>query len=401
MRVTNSVPDMQYDIQQSKQNLATATEQVATGLRVNRPSDDPTASANMVASLASMANVDQYTTNVSAVLPQMQTADAAISSVVTSLNSAIKLGTSGASGTNTAADRQETAEQLETILSSVVSQANTSYSGMYVFGGSETSTPPFQPASTTYTSSTGSAGSPLTAGTPLAAGSITTIGDASTGQTMTFKAPANATIATLQTAITNAVSAGTLSAGTTATFNANGELSIATNSATAGIVVTSNAAALGSMTATAGTAVANAYAYVGNTTVNTVQVGDSLSVQTNMPGSQMFTSGTNVIGALSSLITALQTGTSAQISAATNAVTAASSSVGQQRVSLDDTVSQLNSQDSYLSQEKVTLSTQQVSLVGADLATAATNLSQAELDNSAVLAAAAKVLPQTLLQYLQ
>jgi hypothetical protein len=34
------------------------------------------------------------------------------------------------------------------------------------------------------------------------------------------------------------------------------------------------------------------------------------------------------------------------------------------------------------------------------LATAATNLSQAELANSAVLAAASKVLPQTLLNYL-
>jgi flagellar hook-associated protein 3 FlgL len=154
------------------------------------------------------------------------------------------------------------------------------------------------------------------------------------------------------------------------------------------------------MTATPGTEVANAYAYVGNSTVNSVQVGDSMSVATNLPGDQLFTSGTNVIGSLSGLITALQSGTSAQIATATAAVSTALNSVGQERVPLDNSISQLNSQESYLSQETLTLSTQQTTLVGASLATSATNLAQAEIANNAVLAAAAKVLPQTLLNYL-
>jgi flagellar hook-associated protein 3 FlgL len=126
-----------------------------------------------------------------------------------------------------------------------------------------------------------------------------------------------------------------------------------------------------------------------------------MHVQTNLPGDQLFTSGTNVIGALGNLITALQSGTSAQIGAATATVSSALNGVSQQRIPLDTTISQLNSQESYLGQETVTLSTQQTSLVGISLAVAATNLSQAELTNSAVLAAAAKVLPQTLLDYLK
>jgi len=218
---------------------------------------------------------------------------------------------------------------------------------------------------------------------------------------MTYKAAAGDTIATLQAAVSSAVSAGTLSAGTTAAINADGQLSISTNSSTAGIVVSSNDAALGSMTAASGSAVANAYAYVGNSSVNTVQVGDSLSVATNIAGNQLFTSGANVIGSLSKLISALQSGTTDQIGSATNAVSAALAYVGQQRVPLDSTITQLNSQESYLSQEKVTLTAQQTALVGVNLTTAATNLSQSELDNSAVLAAAAKVLPQTLLDYLK
>jgi len=82
-------------------------------------------------------------------------------------------------------------------------------------------------------------------------------------------------------------------------------------------------------------------------------------------------------------------------------VSAALTAVGQQRIPLDNTISQLNSQESYLSKETVTLSTAQTALVGVNLADAATNLSNAELDNSAVLAAAAKALPENLLKYLQ
>lgn len=401
MRVTNMVPDMQYAMQQSQQNLATAELQVATGLRVNQPSDDPTASASMAISLAYSANVDQYTKNVTSVTSQMQTAASAISSITTSLNSAVTLGTEGASGTNSATNMQAIATSVSGILSSVISEANTPYLGSYVFGGTASTNPPFVAASTTYTSAKGSTATPLATTTSLNAGSVTTISDATTGETMTFKAKAGDTIATLQAAVATAVSNGTLSAGTTATINDNGQLSIDTNSSTNGIVVSSNDAALGSMAAASGTAVADAYAYVGNSGVNSVQVGDFMNVATNIPGDQLLSSGANVIGSLNALIKALQSGVTADIGAATTAVSKALSYVSQQRVPLDGSISQMSSQDSFLSQEKLTLSTQQTALVGISLSDAATNLSQAELDNSAVLAAAAKALPETLLDYLR
>jgi flagellar hook-associated protein 3 FlgL len=400
MRVTNMVPDMQYAMQQNQQALSIALQQVSTGLRVNQPSDDPAAAANMVISLASSANVDQYTSNVSAVTSQMDTADSALSAITTSLNTAITLGTSGASGTVSVANKQAIAAQLQGILTSVVSQANSAYQGVYVFAGSANNIPPFVAASSTYTSAKGSAANPLSATTPLTAGSVTTVSDASTGQTLTFTAAAGDTIANLETAISTAATAGTLSVATNASITATGQLSIGSNSGTDGIVVSSNDGVLGSMTANAGTSVPNSYAYLGNSTVNSVKVGDSTSVQTNVPGNTLFIAGANVLGSLSSLITALQAGTSAQISAATSAVSSALNYVSQQRVPLDNTISQLSSQDSYLSQETLTLTTRQTALVGTDLATAATSLSQAELDNTAVLAAASKVLPETLLNYL-
>ena len=401
MRVANMVPDMEYNLNQSQQALSVALQQVTTGLRVNQPSDDPGAAATMTISLASSNTVDQYTANISSVTSQMQTADSSFSAIVTSLNTAVTLGTSGAGGTVSTANKQAIASELEGVLSSVVAQGNASYQGVYLFAGSASSTLPLVPASTTYTSLAGTVALPLTATYPLTPGSVTTISDASTGKSFVFTVPAGGgTISQFSTAVASAAAAGTLSAGTTATINSTGQLSVNSNSSSDGIVVTTNDPALGAMNATPGTEVANSYAYVGNSTVNSVPVGDSLSVATNVPGAQLFTAGANVLGALNGLITALQTGTSAQIQAATTAVSTSLNSVTQQRVPLDNSISQLNSQESFLSQETLTLTTQQTALVGVNLATSATNLAQAETANSAVLAAAAKVLPQTLLSFL-
>jgi flagellar hook-associated protein 3 FlgL len=330
----------------------------------------------------------------------MQAADAAISSVITSLNTAVTLGGAGSSGTASAANNQAIAAQVQGVLSGVISQANGSFQGTFLFGGSANGAPPFVQASTTFDSSHGSVAAPLTTATALTAGSVTNISDASTAEQFSFTAAAGDTISTLATAVSAAVAAGTLSLGTTATINAKGQLAISTGSGTKGVVVSTNDAVLGSMSPKFGTQVANAYAYVGNDTVNNVQIGDSVTVSTNIPGDQLFSSGANVIGSLNGLITALQTGNTAQVAAAATAVSTALNYVADQRVPLDSTVNQLSSQESYLGQEKLTLSTQQTALVGVNLATAATNLSQAELDNTAVLAAASKVLPQTLLNYL-
>lgn len=400
MRVANDVPDILASIQQSQQVLQTDLQQVATGQSVNQPSDNPAAYANYVASLATSAQVDQYTQNISDVSSQLQTADSALSAVVTSLNSAISLGTEGANGTTSASDKQAIATQVQGLLSNVVSQANTSYQGVYLFGGSATSSAPVVAASSSYTTSLPpTVQPPLSASLPLTPGSITTVTDAATGKTFEFTVTPGETISDFSAAVASAAANGTLSAGTTATVT-NGQLVISTNSSSDGIVASTNDPVLGALSASPGTTVTGSYAYVGSSTVNNVEVGDNLSVPSTLAGNQIFTGGANVIGALTGLITSLQSGTTQQVETATNAVSTALQNLSLQRVPLDDTVSQLNSQESFLSQEKVTLGTQQTSLVGADLATAATNLAQAQVQNEAVLAAAARVVPQTLLNYL-
>jgi flagellin-like hook-associated protein FlgL len=286
-------------------------------------------------------------------------------------------------------------------LSSVVAQANTSLDGVYAFGGTLSNSPPFVQASSSFTSAAGSSAAPLTPSTALTAGATTKVSDAGTGKTFTFTAAAGDTISTLQSAISDAVAAGTLSSGVSASINSGGHLSIEA-SPQVGVFVSSTDGELGGMAADSGTAVENAYAYVGTNNTNNVSIGNNLSVSAGIAGSKIFSPGNgNVLGALQQLVTALQSNDPASVASATSKVSASLKAVNEARVPIGSSVNQMNAQETSLSQETVTLSSQQTSLVGIDLAEAATNLAQAQLVQGATLAAAAKAVPQTLLDYLK
>jgi len=216
--------------------------------------------------------------------------------VVTALNQAISVGTQGANGTNSAADLDALAQQVEGIQSQVLGYANATYQGNYVFSGTATNTPAFSLD-------------------PTAPDGVT---------------------------------------------------------------------------------------YNGNTDTNTVQIADGDSVQTNLPGSQLFQgSGGDVMGALQQLITALKSGNTAAVGTATTTLNGALNYLSQQRIFYGSALQQLTSNQSYLQTEQVNLQTAANTIDGVNLAQAANNLSQAETTQSATLAALAKVIPENLLQYLQ
>src|ERR1700712_1818387 len=96
MRVDpNLYTGVDASIQQSEQSLQTAMNELSSGKRVTAPCDDPLAFATDVQSVAASATVDTFTKNTSAVMSQAQTADSALSSVVTFMTQAVSLGTQG------------------------------------------------------------------------------------------------------------------------------------------------------------------------------------------------------------------------------------------------------------------------------------------------------------------
>ncbi len=142
--------------------------------------------------------------------------------------------------------------------------------------------------------------------------------------------------------------------------------------------------------------------YNGNTGTNNVQVADGRTMQVNLPGSQIFqNTNADLMAYLQQLITALQGGNSTAVGTATTQLRSAMDVVSQQRVFYGNAVNQLNSNESFLGQEKLSLASEENSLVAVDMAKAATDLAQAQTANSAALAALARVVPQSLLDYLK
>jgi flagellar hook-associated protein 3 FlgL len=140
--------------------------------------------------------------------------------------------------------------------------------------------------------------------------------------------------------------------------------------------------------------------YAGNSGVNQVSIGSGYKLAVNQPGSQLFSAnGNDVFLAVNTLIQALQTNTG--IGDAVTAVGAASSFISAQRVFYGNASNQAQSQTTYLNTAKLQIAQQENTLGGVDLATAATNLSQASIETQATLATISKLSQNNLFDYIK
>src|SRR6266852_2681976 len=289
------LPDLLASLQASQQNEQNGVQQVSTGRRVNRPSDDPAAVAALVNNNAQFSQDAQFQVNLSDLQARYQVADSVMNSGVQLMTTAISLGAEGANGTLTAANRQTIAAQVAGLQQQMLSLANTSYQGAYIFAGTKVTAAPFSQ-------------------NPAAPSGVS---------------------------------------------------------------------------------------YNGNSAVTSVQISEGQSIQTNLPGDQIFANASgNVFAALNDLVNSLNSGTG--IEAANTEVHNAFHQLTTQRVFYGDALNQVQSKENFLSQDKINLSQQQTNLVGADLAQAITNLSQAQVTAQATLSATAHVLNlPTLLNYIK
>jgi flagellar hook-associated protein 3 FlgL len=144
MRVTpNPMPDLLAALNKSQLETQQAMLEISSGRSVNQPSDNPTAAALLVENNDQATFNSGYLQSIGTVQGQLSTADSTLSSVVTALQRAISLGVEGANGTLSDSDRASIANELQGIQSQLVSLANASYEGRFVFAGTNTNTPPF------------------------------------------------------------------------------------------------------------------------------------------------------------------------------------------------------------------------------------------------------------------
>jgi flagellar hook-associated protein 3 FlgL len=157
MRVDpNYITNLTASLDQSTNAEETLTSELSSGLRVASLQDDPVAVAQSLLLGSAIAKDDTFVQTASNDSSRLQVADSTLGEVVTQITSALSTAVGGNNGTLNASDIASVAQKLSGIRDQVLSLANTSYQGQYLFGGSQGSAPPFtldtstDPATATY-----------------------------------------------------------------------------------------------------------------------------------------------------------------------------------------------------------------------------------------------------------
>jgi flagellin len=346
-------------------NLQKTLTQLSTGLRINSGSDDSAGMSIASGMNANIAALTQSQQNASNGVGLLQTADGALSQVTTLLNRAVTLATQGGNSGVTASQSSALNNEFQSIMSEVNQiGSTTNFNGQNVFASN---------APSTFTSTQGSVGTPLATTTALTNGSKTTIQDSATGGTFVFTAGASSKISDLQAAITSAVSAGTLSAGTALSINGAGQASIS-NTALSGIDVTSSDASLGAFNAVAGAS-----------STNTVFISDS-STANSAPLTQISTTINTLSATQLNLNSNVLTSASASQTALT-AINAAITAISAQRGVIGASVNRLNAASNVMAAQVTNLQSATNSIQNADIGKTVANMTQYNVLQSTGMAA--------------
>ncbi|MDQ2834013.1 MAG: flagellar hook-associated protein 3 [Acidobacteriota bacterium] len=128
--------------------------------------------------------------------------------------------------------------------------------------------------------------------------------------------------------------------------------------------------------------------YAGDSSIQYIRTPSGQPIQTNLPGSSLFGSGSSgVFGALTNLIADFSSGApvSSTLTADTSALTASLGQMSTQRATLDSSLNRLQSTSSYIQTQEADLTVAQGELVSADPAKIASQLSSAETQHRALL----------------
>jgi len=131
------------DLQASTQRIATAQRQIASGKRIERPSDDPLATHSALRLRNELAALTADQSSISDAQGWLDTTEAALSSITDVAQRARELVVKGANGTLTQGDRDKIAAEIDQLVETVKGAANSSYGGRYVLSGTETDQAPY------------------------------------------------------------------------------------------------------------------------------------------------------------------------------------------------------------------------------------------------------------------
>ncbi|MCM3722477.1 flagellar hook-associated protein FlgL [Solibacillus isronensis] len=145
MRVTQSMlsGNMLRNLSNSYEKMGKLQEQVNTGKKVNRPSDDPVTAMKGINYRAELNNVEQFVRNIGEAHNWLDTTDDTFDKIGSTIQRANELMVQASSDTNTVDDRKKIDSELQQIREHIQNLANTKIGDRYIFSGTKTTTPPF------------------------------------------------------------------------------------------------------------------------------------------------------------------------------------------------------------------------------------------------------------------
>jgi flagellar hook-associated protein 3 FlgL len=145
MRVTfnTTFRDGLEDVTAAAQRLAEWQRQVSSSRRVQTPSDDPSAAAQVVNERAEMAQLDQYRETTDSVEARLRVVDTLLSDMLTNLTNVQTTAAAGRSTILKPEQRQALALQLRGTRDALLLDVNSQFRGSYLFSGTATLTAPF------------------------------------------------------------------------------------------------------------------------------------------------------------------------------------------------------------------------------------------------------------------
>jgi len=145
MRITNNMLSRIFllNLEKSATRLIQIQERLSTGRRINRPSDDPIGTTKALNLRLLEKQNEQYQRNIEDASSWLNFNDSALGDLQTALIRAKGIGVQGSDDTLNEEDRKALAQEVNQILEHILSMANCKFKGKYIFGGTETTTPPY------------------------------------------------------------------------------------------------------------------------------------------------------------------------------------------------------------------------------------------------------------------
>jgi len=135
--------------QQQQQKLARLQQQISTGVRLSKPSDDPAAASKVLELEQSVSANLQYQANINLAERRLSQQDTVLASYANVLNRVRELALQANNAPVDAVARRAIAAEIDERLNELVSLANTTdANGDFLFAGYQNGSAPFTPATT-------------------------------------------------------------------------------------------------------------------------------------------------------------------------------------------------------------------------------------------------------------